>query len=1052
MQSLLLSPFHSLLFLLIANAVLAQVTVNGRVTDATSSPIAGATVSVSGTSFRVMTDADGQFEIYIPESGKAFIVKAGKRTQAFFLQNESPVVLVMPKEKVKGLISPWSQRTVSGIVLDDVTGEPLAGATVIAEGTNFKAMTGSDGIFQLYLPINTQAFRVKYGHRSALFPLAADEFFTFRLPAKMPGVSISADSLLLQKAIRQTGAAVALSHPDFNHGHLNDPLQLVQGKVAGLAVARAGDNPNEPFAIRLRGMNTFNQRAEPLLVVDGFPESSLQIIDPLDVAGIRVIKDAATSARYGMRGNNGVVEIETFRSQQEGLRLNYQASIAQEQVAKYWPVASAGRFRQFPTSIDEGGETDWQQEISQKALQVAHLLGISGSSSHQRYHLSLGYRSAQGTLKKTGFQNLNARLHVTQNAWKNRLRLHATLGLNGRNADDGFPGAWHDAITYNPTAPIRGTDLLALAHAGYFTRFQANNPVALIEQNSHKTNTLTWQGQLAAELNLWAGIALKTQFTRQQTDLAESRIAGEMGTLRGIFSLAAAEERRMEVTNDFFRGSLNRQFDFHRLTTNWEAGYTFQRLDNQVVFNEISNFNHKGSDFGDLRKLTLAPGETLLTSLHGNVHDLVAWFSNASFEYDNFLFVDAALRREGSSRLGVNQKWGNFYGVCVGSNLAILLKTNWLDYLKPRISFGRTGNTPADPGLSLEKRGLVDIGQEHPIVQVFTVANPDLKWESKTEGNFGLDLSLFNRRLFGSLDIFRSTAGDLIRPNINKNTLYVPDTTWTNSVELSNRGHEWSLGMELVRRSDFSWQTGFQFARVRTRLEKRNGDDNLEGAVLLEQEFYQVNRFVEEAPFGQLASYVMIGGNPFVLRDYDGNGLAWGPGDERPTGNGLPERMFSFSSSIQWKNLDFSFLLRRVSGHSLLGYYRFDLENANVFWENALLTEGFRDEQGAYLLSDYHIEKADFTRLQYATLGYRLGLKKDGLFKSLRMALTAQHLFTISDYKGLDPEVRFNNHRRNSFYTPLRKLRRPHASLPGIDEQATWLPSRTWALCVQASF
>ncbi|MEK7254974.1 MAG: TonB-dependent receptor plug domain-containing protein, partial [Bacteroidota bacterium] len=988
-------------------------------------------------------------------------VEAGGRKQAFFLTKQEPVVLAMPTLKVKGQVLPFANRTVEGVVLDDATGSPLVGAIVRAAGTKFEVVTGEDGKFQIFLPLAAQGFIVKYQKRKASFPLSADSFFTLRLPLEMP--LESADSLRLQTQIRQTAAVAEVGSEHFNEGHLTDPVQLAQGKIAGLGIARAGDNPNEAFAIRLRGIHSLTQNATPLFVVDGFAESSLQAIDPLDVAQIRVLKDASAAAKYGIRGSAGVIEIETKQPGGEGIHVDYQAYAGVETVKEFLPVAGRDKFLSLG-GVDEGGETHWYDEITQTARQLATHVGIQGGKANTRYRLSLGYRQAEGTLRETGFYNLNLRGRIAQSFFKNKLKINALLGANVRPASLGFPQAWGHAVEYNPTAPIRGTDTFAAAHGGYFTRFQAQNPVAMIDQNIRQSLTTAYLGQVEARWNLPAGFFVGNTLARQVENENETTFYDEDGALRGLFRSVkgAADQARLDRTNDLWTAKLGQQAKFWKIGLDWQAGYSFQRIRNDWTLNEIDGFSRRPFSFEPLENTTLDAGAMFFTKEKtGDVHDLSAWFASAGFDFDGWVFVDASLRREGSSRLGFHQNQGWFHGVSAGVNVNKWLNANWLDYLKPRFGFGRTGGVPAEPYLSqrLVVKGSSFTylnGEKVPGVRITGMENSDLKWETRSERNLGFDVSFAKGRLFGSLDFFRSKASDLIRKRYLENsTSQVDHYIWENSAAIKNRGVEWNLGAVIFQKENFTWQVGLQRSTARSTLEKLSATQKTEAFGYDLGNGYN-NRFIsyhleEGKPLGELYGYVTVNGDPDNLKREDSWNYTWAV-----VGNGLPEKLLGAFSEMRYKSLDFSFLLRGAYGHSLVNFNRLLNESPHLWWGNVLLTEGFKEERNSSnSLSDYYVEDASYTQIQYATLGYRFHFGKSRVVKNLRLAVTAQNLFTLTKYQGADPEVRYEFSLQHLEFQYLNSLEarteaRPDARLIGVDAPASWLPGRIWSLQVQA--
>ncbi len=1055
-----MKPKHSLVFkislclgFVFSNLCLnAQTTVHGTVIDATSGqPLVGATVAIEGVPFQVQSDEEGHFKVFVPESGKAYKVTAGQRVQRFYLVREDNIVLPMPPENMRGLVHPFSQKTVEGVVLD-TAGMPLAQASVEMEGTSFRVQTDSAGRFRIYIPPLSKGFLVKHGKIKAQFPLGPGHFFTL----KMGGNSISPmqETAIDQELLRSTTATISLREKSFNQGRIADPIELVQGKVAGLAVAKAGSNPNEEFDMRIRGLSTFSQRPSPLIVVDGLPESDLQAIDPFNIESITVLKDAASASKYGIRGSAGVVEIATKQAGENRLGIDYQAFAGAESIDYYWPVADAAEFRKLG-GTDLGGETNWQKEVTKSAFQHAHHLSLHGKKGGTAYRIGLGYRSINGTIKGTGYDNLNGIIFLSQSALKNRLQITARLGANRRMEDHVAPSVLHHAIISNPTAPVYDDQ----SPGGYFVfPFFSFNPVALLEQNKRQDRTLAYTGQLRAKLDIWKGIYLTGHYAAQKLDFNSTIFSGEFSPLWRSVQRGLADQQRLERLNHQWGAHLGYEVNFSKININAEAGINFQRIKSTNINASLTGISLQQFSQDNLENIE--PGENQSSNFYkkGDKHDLEAGFARLGATYEGWVFLDVNFRREGSSRLGENGKWGNFYGISAAADLGHWMEARWVNLLKPRLSFGKTGNVPDLPYLSqriVEENSFVYLnGQWVPGFFIVGVENPDLKWERKREWNFGLDAAFIGNRIIASLDFYRSTNDDLLRLERLFSDQFERGDLWENRAALQSKGHELSLEATLSQQQGFMWQVGLQYAKSATTVKELGGENN--------RETQDVNLFnnpsiaflLEEGkPVGQFYGLETVNGNPEVFKDMDNDGNnCFCESDYGKFGHALPATTLGFSNRFLFNKLELSLAFRGAYGHYLLNNYRVGYETPFVFNENSLQTDGYTRSRTLFnVYSDYYVEKASFTRLQYATIAYTFDFAEKSPLKSLRLSLTGNNLITFTKYQGADPEVRYDYQNIYHDSPPIRPGQLNPLIL-GVDDYNTWLPTRTVVVGIRAGF
>ena len=376
----------------------------------------------------------------------------------------------------------YAQRTVSGTITDAVNGEPLISATVVVPGTGTGTITDFDGNFSLEVPDGTSQLEISYtGYATQVVDIAASNVVEVALSAGTVLDEIVVTGYGTKKAKEVTSAITSVKAEDFNKGAVQDPTQLLQGKVAGLNIARPGGNPNNAFQIRLRGVGTAGANASPLIVIDGVPGGELQSVDPNDIASIDVLKDGSAAAIYGTRGAAGVILITTKQGVSGQTTIDYNGQLISESIANSVNVLDAAGYRAFGGGNDLGATTDWFDELTRNAISHTHSLSLAGGSKGTSYRISGNYRDVQGIAETTGFDRINARANITQRAFNDRLTVSANVATTSEDKQLGFDQAFRYATIYNPTSPVR--DEANTANDGYAEQvlFDYFNPVAIIE-------------------------------------------------------------------------------------------------------------------------------------------------------------------------------------------------------------------------------------------------------------------------------------------------------------------------------------------------------------------------------------------------------------------------------------------------------------------------------------------------------------------------------------------------------------------------------------------
>jgi iron complex outermembrane receptor protein len=960
-------------------------------------------------------------------------------------------------------------KAVTGKVVDAKDGAAIAGTTVTAvtaSGKKVTAVTSNDGSYKIASSeVITRLVVSGVGFEQQDQAVGKKASMNFSLTSS---VSSLGDVVVVgygtQKKKEITSAITRISAEEFNKGNINDVAQLLQGKVAGLSIARPGGNPNEGFAIRLRGLSTIGANTSPLVVLDGVVGADLNSIDPNDIKSVDVLKDGSAAAIYGTRGSAGVIIVTTKNGTRGGTSsFNYSSQVTMESPTKFTEHMDATQYRALIKKIgagnDYGANTDWNKEITRNALTHVHNLSFSGGTDKTTFDVSMNYRNAEGIAINTGFQQLNGRVNLTHRALNDKLVFNVQLTSTSKEADLGFNNAFEYATIYNPTAPIHSKDpIYDLAGGGWFEQnaTEYSNPVALLTQNSNHQTTRKINFAGSVEYEIAKGLKVLTRYA-QSTDNSDINAYSPSNAFidRGFYTGATglgrhgyAWKQEDKGVSQLYENTLTYGTKINKLDVNAVGGYSYQEFTYQ-------GFNMGGGNFiTDLSNESMGTAQDFQNGKgtigsYKNGSKLVAFFGRLNLNWDNYAYLSASVRQEGSTQFGPNNKWGLFPAVSAGVDLKKVLKITTFDALKLRTSYGVTGSLPPYAGLSQ----LTFTGQGNYLINGNWIttygpnqnSNPDLKWEKKAEIDFGVDFALLNNRLTGTADYYQRTTTDLIFNVTVPSPPALFNRAWKNVGDLEAKGFELALNYKVITDGKLTWNTGVNYSTTKvtlTRLDKSAGsyigETNLGSPG---QEATKIIRTYEGGEVGTFynAVYRGIDANGKYLFD-DGKGkavLSTATTYQAPIGNGMPKFEMGWSNVFTYGRFDFNFFLRGSFGHQLINTFRTFYENpANAAIYNVVNTKYFDPKlNDASIFSSLFVEKADFVKLDNATLGYTIPVsaksKAQGI-KSLRAFLTGNNLMTITNYTGADPEVRYSDG--------------GNILAPGIDRRATWVMTRSFTL------
>lgn len=957
-----------------------------------------------------------------------------------------------------GNLAMAQQSVFSGKVTDSSSGEALPGVSIVVRGTTNGTISNFDGNFTLSVNVGEVVQFSFIGYKTQ--EIVAQGQQALRVALVVDTEQLDEVVVIGYGTVKKsdaTGAVSTVSSKDFNKGGITSPQDLLVGKSAGTVITSSGGAPGSGSTIRIRGGSSMSASNDPLIVIDGFPVSNsgisglanpLSTINPNDIETFTVLKDASATAIYGSRASNGVILITTKKGTVgKPMQISYNGTMSVNTIPAYMEVLSGDEFRSLAYDLASksavglsmnslgrlGTEnTNWQKEIYQTALAHDHNVSISGGVKTMPYRASIGYTSQDGILKTTNMERTTLAIGLDPSFLDNHLKVSLNLKGSYTKQNFGDQGAVGSAVFFDPTHPVMNGNT---KFGGYYTWINlsdvlpdgsmdpngspnpigVSNPVALLNQTDNKSTVQRSLGNI--------------QFDYKFHFLPELRANMNLGydyfTTTGYnnASNAAAFTYRNGIgrKNDYEQAGKTELLDFYlnyvkeigsiKSKIDATAGYSWQHF-----YKDGSSFvrNGDGTQVSDSSKFI---NENYLVSFFGRLNYTIM---------DRYLFT-FTLRDDGSSRFAEDNRWGLFPAAAFAWKMneeAFLKNVTAVSDLKLRLGWGITGQQ--------------DIGNDYPYLPVYRGStataqyqfgntfyntlrpNPydrNIKWEETTTYNIGLDFGFMNNRISGSIDAYQRDTKDLLN--------FIPiaagsnfsNFLTTNVGNLVNKGVELTLNAQAVSTKDWSWNIGFNAAYNENKITKltKTDDPNYPG-VDVGLIGGGVGNFIQNQRVGYPASSFFV-----FQQVYGSNGMPIEGLYVDRTGNGgtvtsnnlnkyhykkpAPDVTLGINSRVAYKQFDFSF-----SGRANIGNYVYNNVASGALYSTVYNQSGFfnnipRQSENAKFtntqyFSDFYIENASFFKMDNMTAGYNFEK-----FLKARLSLTVQNAFTITKYKGLDPEV-----------------------------------------------
>jgi TonB-dependent starch-binding outer membrane protein SusC len=935
----------------------------------------------------------------------------------------------------------FQQVKVTGTVTDE-SGTPLPGVGVRIKGSNAGAATDATGKYSINIPDGTVTLVFSYiGYTPQ--EMAVNNRTTLNVRLVAQETSLNAVVVVgygTQKRERVTTAIASVRSENFVKGAVQDAAQLVRGKVAGLNVITPDANPTSTAQINLRGITTLTSGTSPLVLIDGVP-GTLTTVAPEDIESIDVLKDGSAAAIYGTRGTNGVILITTRKVNGETpATIDVNSYVTTQKITKRLDFMNAAEYRQLvaqgkPGAFDYGADTDWLNEITRTPISQVYNISLRGGSQNTSYIANLNYRSMEGLILRSDNKMLYPRLEVNHRMFGGKLRLNANLSgyqqtfFAGTDGNSYRGDVYRNGLTYNPTDPVKDENGKWTEHTD---KTAYANPVSLLMETEGKNQNTNLRTLGTITYSPIKGLDLMLLGSRDQVN-----------SVRGYYESKRHYSTLRDGRNGFAsRGTTRSEENLLELTANYQktindhdltalAGYSWRETSYQDYWMQNWDFPTDDFSYNNMGAgLALARGEAPQNSYQSR-NKLIGYFFRINYSFQNKYLLMASIRREGSSKFGQNNKYGNFPAISAGWNIKnenFLQDAKVLSALKLRGGYGITGTEPNSPYMSLNRLNfdtyaLVN-GQWIQVVNPSTNANPDLRWEKKEESNIGVDYGLWNNRISGSLELYRRVTRDLLMDYSVPTPPYLYNTIRANAASMENKGIEFILNFAAIDKKDLKWNTSVNYSTNRNKL-----------LSLSDKKFQLAAGFFDagttEEPIQQPLARIKIGepiGNFWGFRsvDIDDRGYWIIEGkdgkpkpiadqqadDKQIIGNGLPKHYLNFNNSLSYKDFDLNVTMRGAFGFQILNTPRMFYAAPVMLTRGNLLRSAYDNVYGKRPLADdqslnylsYYIEQGDYWKIDNVTIGYNIRLKNIAI-KALRVYASGSNLITFTKYSGVDPEV-----------------------------------------------
>ncbi|MCJ8208726.1 SusC/RagA family TonB-linked outer membrane protein [Mucilaginibacter sp. RS28] len=930
---------------------------------------------------------------------------------------------------------------------DSKNGSPLDGVTVSVKGTTSGAITAANGTFKVTVPANGNTLVVSYlGYATQEVNIAGKTTVNVALASTASNISeVVVIGYGSQRVKDATGSVASLSPKNFNKGVISSPEQLLQGRVSGVQVTPASGEPGAGVTINIRGASSIRSNNSPLFVVDGVPldnggtsggldagagtssaKNPLSFINPSDIENISVLKDASATAIYGSRGANGVVLITTKKGA-KGQGIQFSANGSFSTPAKKYDLLNAADFVKYATAagadgsvINKGGNTNWQDVIFRNSVSQDYNLGYGNAGKSTTYRFNLGYANQQGIVENTSLKRLTGRFNGSQLLFNDKVKID--LNFLASNVKDqfapitdnaGFEGSLIGAaLLANPTYPIKNPD------GTYYNNSDGafRNPANMLDYINDRDKINRYLTNVSGTWNIAKGLSYKANFGYDaskgtRNTFMDARLLGYTGTqsfrnspgVQQVTGNGRGVVQQLDKRSTVIEHTLTYDRSFGGSNLNVVGGYSYQVFKNfplNTIYTNQKNKNAYISSVSDFAQ------QALPSFGDSSRYQLQSFFGRANYNYKEKYYATFTFRADGSDKFGPSNRYGYFPAGALKWRIS---SESWapkkvFDDLSLRLNYGQVGS---QDGLDPYSYAAVWQAQLNGTNSQINAASPSLKWETTTSYGAGIDFAILGNRVSGSVDYFNRSTTDLLffqdypAPSVSP-------SRWVNLPgKVVNKGVDLGLNIALIQGKRFSWDVAYNATILKNVVKNFGGRIIPTGGVNgqgLSGAYAQQIR--DGYPLGEFYMPVFTGFDSNGIATYQNNGLSY------LVGSSIPKFTTGLTNNFTFGRWNASFFLNASTGFVIYNntanayFLKGSLKNGrNVSYEAATSNE---NPLNSGSVSTRFLEKGDFLRLTNANIGYTFPTGSLKGIRTLRVSITGQNLFLITNYSGLDPEVNTN--------------------------------------------
>lgn len=970
--------------------------------------------------------------------------------------------------------------TVKGVVKDSKFGDPIIGASVLQKGTTNGTISDMDGNFMLEVPGGSVVVISYIGYKSQEMTVSGSEPLNVMLSEDMEAldeVVVVGYATGSKRTI--SGAVERIKKEDMNQGVVNNPLESIKGKVAGVVITQNGGDPTSRPSIRVRGTSSLSGGNDPLVIIDGVfgDMDMLNAIAPADIETFTILKDASETAQYGSRGAAGVIVVTTVKGKNGMKTLSYNGTYGISNVYKNLDMLSADQYRGLgqrlgTTVTDRGHNSNWFDEIEQLGYTQNHNLSFGAGTDDSNYRASIGLIDQQGIIKNSGMRNYTAKLDAMQNMFNDKLKIEFGMFGSLKESDNtnDYLKTFYSAASYNPTFPtVKNEDGVwdedPMAN-------EIHNPMGRLEIKDRETNAyvnvhgrLTYTILEGLKLSAFGSYTYNVKENKRyfpkdiKASMADGghaeRIDNKQNILMGNIQLT--------YTKDF---NEKHHFDALALVEGQKYHYTGFTAKSHAYETDYFGYNNlkAGGDvkYGDVESLE-------------NENRISSFMARVNYMYDNRYIITANLRADGSSKLGSENKWGFFPSASAAwviNEEAFMKDVDWLSNLKLRAGYGLTGNQDAIAAynsLALYKpTGVTSLGGSPMATYgIQRNANPDLRWEVKKTFDVGVDFGIMNGRYSLTADWYHSKTTDMLYNYSVPVPPFIYPTLLANMGEMTNTGFEVAVNAGLVQTKDFEFNLGANFSWQKNKLNSLSG--TYMGQDLSTSKYIALAQMSGAGFVGNNSVVYMMEGQPvgvyyiprsLGLSEPDANGHrtyivdetidgepgfnANDGGDRYIAGQAMPKYYLGLNLNFRYKRFDLTTQMNGAFGHKIFNGTSLSYMNLSQFPTYNVMNGAQDDMIFAQDITDYWLEKGNYLNIDYITVGYNFNCEKiKDYVKNVRLTFSVNNVATITGYSGLSPMLNSQT---------ITNITDAGQNTLGIDNKQFYPLSRTYSLGVSVTF